>query len=223
MNHRNTSAPEAHIAPECAPPNPLLQRHAAACATTWLITAVAAAALAGCIGAPPVRQLPAEGPSVLGSAPGPVRGTGTYQWSPQIESMASELRSALRGTGVDVSRTTDDRLWLVISGDNFEAGRGAVKPVVGPALDKIAASIQSRPKVEIRIVGHTDSRGDALSNDVLSVDRAASVRDWLVIRGVPAFRFSVAGRGAREPIAGNDTEVGRATNRRVEILIGELR
>lgn len=186
-------------------------------------TAAAVMVLAGCVGAPPTRELPPEGAPVLGSAPGPVRGTGAYVWSPQMESTAAELRSSLRGSAVEVARTNDDRIWLVVSGESFETGRGAVKPAVGPALDRIAAAIQSRPRSEVRIVGHTDSRGEALSNDVLSVDRAASVRDWLVMRGVPAFRFSVAGRGAREPIASNDTDAGRASNRRVEILMGEPR
>jgi outer membrane protein OmpA-like peptidoglycan-associated protein len=68
----------------------------------------------------------------------------------------------------------------------------------------------------LRIVGHTDASGSAAANDALSLDRAASVRDWLVARGVPAPRISVAGRGARDAGLG-----GAAGDRRVEILIGE--
>lgn len=192
------------------------------------IVVASLAALAGCAivsPPPPVRPLPAAADAVPGSAPGPVRGAGSYTWSPQIDDMATGLRSALgsggTSSGIEVSRTTDNRIWLLVSGDHFEPGRGAVKPAVGPALDRVATALQRVPRAEVRIVGHTDSRGDPAANDNLSVDRAASVRDWLVMRGIPAPRFSVSGRGARDPLANNDTDAGRASNRRVEILVGE--
>lgn len=70
-------------------------------------------------------------------------------------------------------------------------------------------------------MGHTDSKGSAAANDALSLDRAASTRDWLVARGMSPVRIAVAGRGARDPVASNDDEAGRAANRRVEILIGD--
>jgi outer membrane protein OmpA-like peptidoglycan-associated protein len=88
-------------------------------------------------------------------------------------------------------------------------------------LDKIAVSLRNLPLAELRIVGHTDAKGAAAANDALSLDRAASTRDWLVARGLSPVRIAVAGRGSRDPLASNDDEVGRATNRRVEILIGE--
>jgi outer membrane protein OmpA-like peptidoglycan-associated protein len=61
----------------------------------------------------------------------------------------------------------------------------------------------------------------ASANDALSLDRAMSTRDWLVGRGVSPLRFAVAGRGSREPVESNDSDAGRAGNRRVDIVIGE--
>jgi len=186
-----------------------------------VIGSIVALALGGCASPPPMRPLPAPAEAVTGSAPGPLRGSGAYVWSSQMDATASELRRSLANTSVDVSRSNDNRLWLLVSGESFETGRGAVKPTAGPLLDKIAAALKPRSPTEIRVVGHTDARGDAAGNDALSVDRAASVRDWLVMRGIPAQRFTVSGRGSREPIASNDTDAGRASNRRVEILVGE--
>jgi len=74
------------------------------------------------------------------------------------------------------------------------------------------------------IVGHTDSTGKAKYNVGLSKRRAASVRDYLIEKGASSQKLRVVGRGANEPIATNDTDTGRATNRRVEIIVfGEAR
>ena len=88
-------------------------------------------------------------------------------------------------------------------------------------LEAVAVALRSNTMAQIRVVGHTDNRGAASANDALSLDRAMSTRDWLVGRGVSATRFAVAGRGSREPLESNDSEIGRTSNRRVEILIGE--
>jgi outer membrane protein OmpA-like peptidoglycan-associated protein len=71
------------------------------------------------------------------------------------------------------------------------------------------------------IIGHTDSTGSDAINNPLSVNRAASTRDYLSARGVSMGRMSIDGRGSREPIAANDTPANRARNRRVEIFVAE--
>ena len=181
------------------------------------------ALLAGC--AAPPKPVPAVAAPVPGSAPGPVYGQaapGTRSWSPQMEATERQLSDALSGTGVTLSKTTDERLWITLPGDMaFQPNRSALKPAATAVLDKIALSLRNLPAAELRIVGHTDAKGGAAANDALSLDRAASTRDWLVARGVSPVRIAVAGRGARDPLASNDDEAGRATNRRVEILIGE--
>jgi outer membrane protein OmpA-like peptidoglycan-associated protein len=73
----------------------------------------------------------------------------------------------------------------------------------------------------IRITGHTDATGAAALNLELSERRAAAVKDYLVARGIDASRMVTAGRGAAEPVASNDTEEGRALNRRTEITVIE--
>jgi outer membrane protein OmpA-like peptidoglycan-associated protein len=139
-----------------------------------------------------------------------------------MEATERQLISALSGSGVSVSKTTDERLWITLPGDlTFQPNRSALKPGATALLDKIAVSLRNLPAAELRIVGHTDAKGVAAANDALSLDRAASTRDWLVARGMSPVRIAVAGRGSRDPLASNDDEAGRATNRRVEILIGE--
>ena len=179
--------------------------------------------MAGC-SAPP-KPVPVVASPVPGSAPGPVYGQaapGTRAWSPQMDAAERQLSSALSGTGVTLSKTTDERLWITLPGDlAFQPNRSALKPGATAALDQIALALRNVPLAELRIVGHTDAKGSAAANDALSLDRAASTRDWLVARGMSPVRIAVAGRGARDPLASNDDDAGRATNRRVEILVGE--
>ena len=73
----------------------------------------------------------------------------------------------------------------------------------------------------MRIVGHTDSSGTDAINSPLSVNRAASVHDYVVSHGVDTRRIAIDGRGSHEPIAANSTDAGRAKNRRVEIFVAE--
>lgn len=73
--------------------------------------------------------------------------------------------------------------------------------------------------LKVEIGGHTDNVGDDSSNQVLSDNRAKAVRDWLIENGIAADRLTHKGYGETEPIASNDTEEGRAQNRRTELKI----
>jgi outer membrane protein OmpA-like peptidoglycan-associated protein len=77
------------------------------------------------------------------------------------------------------------------------------------------------PNSLITIVGHTDSSGSDAVNNPLSLNRAASVRDYLSNRGVALSRITIDGRGSREPLVANDTPANKAKNRRVEIFVAE--
>lgn len=187
-----------------------------------MLLALAAAVVAGCAAPPASKPLPTVGASVPGSAPGPVYGQGRGGFTPQMEAAERQLASALSGSGATLARSTDERIWITLPGDlSFAPKRSALKPQATAVLDKIAAALRGLPGAELRIVGHTDASGSAAANDALSLDRAASTRDWLVARGLSPVHIAVAGRGSRDPVAGNDDEAGRAANRRVEILIAD--
>jgi len=139
-----------------------------------------------------------------------------------MEDQQKQIQQQTQGTGVEVTRTADNRLQINIPGDiAFDSGQAAIRPNFRSALDNFAQSLQQNPSTTVTIVGHTDSTGSPAVNEPLSLQRADATRDYLVTRGVGGNRFQIDGRGAREPVAGNDTDAGRARNRRVEIFLGD--
>lgn len=155
--------------------------------------------------------------AVIGGAVGAVAGN---LWSKHMEDKRRALAQQTQGTGIEVARTDDNRLKLNVPSDvSFDTGRADIKPEMRPVLDEVGRNLD--PKVQVTVVGHTDSTGSDAINDPLSLRRAESVRDYLSARGVGSARIAVQGRGSHEPIAGNDTDAGRAKNRRVEIFLAE--
>ncbi len=206
------------------------------------VSVVLAAALlmAGCANMSAREQGTAQGAgigalvgAVLSSATGGSAGTGAVVggalgavggnvWSKRQEDRRAALEQATRGTGVEVSRTADDQLKLNIPNDvSFDTNSAAIRPAMRNVLDPFANNSRGDTRSLIDIVGHTDSTGSDAINNPLSVNRAQSVRDYLVSRGVVARNVQIAGRGSREPVADNATEAGRARNRRVEIFLRE--
>jgi outer membrane protein OmpA-like peptidoglycan-associated protein len=167
--------------------------------------------------------------AVLSSATGGRAGTGAVVggvvgavagnlWSKRMEDKRVAMERATQGTGIDVERTASNELRVNVPADfSFDVGRSAIKSDMRPVLDQFAQGLD--PNMRVRIVGHTDSTGSDAINNPLSVDRAASVRDYLAARGVTSTRVQVEGRGAREPVADNGSDAGRAQNRRVEIFL----
>ena len=86
-------------------------------------------------------------------------------------------------------------------------------------LEELIGFLKENPTVKIRIEGHTDSRGNAAENTVLSNDRANTVKAYLESHGIASGRLSAQGFGPSKPLATNDTEEGRAQNRRTEFVI----
>ena len=108
--------------------------------------------------------------------------------------------------------------------------RGAITFVTGSAriergsagiLDRLIHTLQRCPQAVVAVEGHTDATGDAAANQRLSESRAAAVLAYLAQAGIAATRLSSAGFGAARPVAGNDTEAGRAQNRRIEFEVKE--
>lgn len=157
--------------------------------------------------------------ALIGAAVG---GIGTYIWSQKMEEQKRAMEQATAGTGVDVVQTADNQLKLEIPSDiSFDVGRADIKPNFRPVLDRFAQTLNANPTTSVRIIGHTDSTGSDAVNDPLSVNRAASARNYLTDRGVASSRIVIDGRGSHEPLADNGSEAGRAKNRRVEIFVGE--
>jgi len=158
-----------------------------------------------------------------GAAIGALAGAaGGYLWSQRMENQKQQMEQATQGTGVAVTQTANNELKLNIPSDvSFDTGKANIKSNFAPILDQFAAGLRNNPNAEVRIIGHTDNTGTDAINDPLSIQRAASTRDYLVSRGVPAAAIRIDGRGSREPVADNNSAAGRAQNRRVEIFTGE--
>lgn len=157
--------------------------------------------------------------AVIGGAAGALIGN---IWSNRMEKQKQDMEAATRGTGIQVSQTQDNRLKLEIPADvSFDTGRSDIKSNFRPVLERFAQTLQDNPATTVNIIGHTDSTGSESVNDPLSVDRAARTRDYLAQRGISPNRVMIDGRGEREPIASNDSDSGRARNRRVEIYVAE--
>lgn len=220
-------------------PNPSLKTSTTSRAA---LVALAAAALftAGCAnmserqrGTTTGAGIGAIAGAVLGSATGGKAGTGAVVggalgavagnlWSKRMEDRRVAMEQATRGTGVEVSRTADNQLKLNIPNEvSFDVNSYAIKPELRGVLDPFAASLRDDPSARINVVGHTDSTGSDAINNPLSLERAQSVRDYLAARGVSATRIETAGRGEREPLADNNSDAGRAKNRRIEIFLRE--
>ncbi|HRO61467.1 MAG TPA: OmpA family protein [Burkholderiaceae bacterium] len=179
--------------------------------------AVAGAALGSAIGGSGTAT---RNMAVLGAAAG---GIGTYVWSNRMEQQRQAMEQATAGTGVSVSQTADNQLKLDVPSDiSFATNSATITTAFRPILERFAETLHANPATTVRIVGHTDSTGNDAINDPLSVNRAASTRQFLADRGVNPNRIAIDGRGSREPIADNSTAAGRAQNRRVEIYVGEL-
>ena len=107
---------------------------------------------------------------------------------------------------------------VTLQGIYFDTGRDTLRPESDAALAQVVALMQQRPALKLRVVGHTDGTGSAAANLALSQARAARVREALLARGVAPGRLEAVGMGPNAPVATNDTEDGRARNRRVELV-----
>ncbi len=155
--------------------------------------------------------------AVVGGAVGAVAGN---LWSKRMEDKRKAMEQATQGTGIEVGRTADNELKVNVPSDfSFDVGRANVKPEMRPVLDQFAQGLD--PNMHVRVIGHTDSTGSDSVNNPLSMDRAQSVRSYLVNKGVAASRIDTDGKGSYLPVADNGSPNGRARNRRVEIFLRE--
>lgn len=106
----------------------------------------------------------------------------------------------------------------IVPGIYFDTASATIRPESEPALTEMVKLLNGSPALKVYVVGHTDSVGSLESNLKLSSDRAASVVKAITARGVAASRLKSAGVGPYSPVASNDTDGGKAKNRRVELV-----
>ena len=124
-----------------------------------------------------------------------------------------------------IQEVTADAMYSALSKDgfmalyiNFDTGKSDLKPESQGIVEQIAALLQAHPELKMSIEGHTDNVGTPESNQALSSQRAKSVMNAVVQKGIAAARVTAVGWGQEKPIADNRSEEGRAKNRRVEIV-----
>jgi hypothetical protein len=115
-----------------------------------------------------------------------------------------------------LSPTSNGRVRLLVF---FDFGKDYLQPASYPELDRAVRLMKANPSMEVEIAGYTDSKGSEAYNQDLSVRRSNAVRNYLVKKGIEENRLTAQGYGMKDPVATNDTEEGRAENRRVEFVV----
>jgi outer membrane protein OmpA-like peptidoglycan-associated protein len=135
----------------------------------------------------------------------------------QMDQQAKELEQNIPGAIVE--RVGEGIQVTFESGLLFDFDSDRIKTTAAQNLRNLATSLDKYPNSSLLIVGHTDAQGTYEYNQQLSERRAQAAADFLVSRGVARTRIKARGLGETEPVASNDTEAGKAQNRRVEVAI----
>lgn len=178
------------------------------------LTGVAAGLLSGS-DATERRQRALVGAGVGALAGGAI---GNYQ-----DRQERALRERMAGTGVGVVRQGDNITLNMPGNVTFAFNDASLQSQFYPVLDDVARTLAEYNQTIVEVAGHTDSVGSDAYNHDLSVRRAESVASYLASHGVMRERLITVGAGESRPIASNDTDSGRAQNRRVEITLVPVR
>ena len=157
--------------------------------------------------------------ALIGAGIGAIGGGGVGVY---MDNQEAQLRRRLERSGVSVTRVGDRIVLNMPSNVTFNSDEANIKPQFYDTLNAVAQVFQEFNQTLVDVVGHTDSTGADDYNYDLSRRRAGAVAQYLESQRLDPNRFSVEGRGENEPIASNDTESGKAQNRRVEITIQPL-
>lgn len=137
----------------------------------------------------------------------------------ELDKQAAELRQEIDNQSVTIVNA-GDRLIVTFPNDiTFATDSAVVAPALRSDLAAVSGSLRRYPGSIVRVIGHTDSDGDADYNQALSERRANAVADVIQAGGVPYNRLAIIGRGENDPVASNLTPEGKAQNRRVEVEI----
>ena len=180
-----------------------------------VIGAAAGAVIGGVLGNNIGKGKNAPAGAVLGGVVGGVVGNVI---GAKMDKQAKEIKETL--PGAEVERVGEGiKVTMNESMVNFAFDSSDLTSTAKANLDKLAEVLKNNPDTNINIYGHTDSKGTDAYNQSLSERRAAAVRNYLSAAGVGSARMMTMGMGEKEPIATNDTDAGRAQNRRVEFAI----
>ena len=158
--------------------------------------------------------------ALVGAGVGGLAGAGIGAYQDRQE---AALRRDLQGTGVDVIRNGDNITLNMPGNITFAFDSSNLQSQFYPVLDNVAGTLNQYNQTVIEVAGHTDSVGSDSYNQQLSVQRANAVAAYLGGKGVMQQRMIIVGAGETRPVASNDTDAGRAQNRRVEITIVPVR
>lgn len=154
----------------------------------------------------------------IGAVAGGVAGTLIGK---KMDKQAQEL-AAIAGAQVDTVTDVNGFEGIKVTFDNgilFGFNSSKLGSEAKASLDQFAASLLNNPQTDVQIYGHTDNVGTRAANEKVSNARASEVMNYLTNAGVPKSRLTSQGLAYDYPVASNDTEAGRAQNRRVEIYI----
>jgi OOP family OmpA-OmpF porin len=165
------------------------------------------------------REVKLSGDALYDAAANQIR-TGLAREFPQGFQLKADI--SVKPPSAPVDATVCQQLFneLLAKGKiRFESGRADIVPDSAGLLDRLVETALRCPTANIEIAGHTDADGDDAANQTLSEKRAQAVADYLIKAGLPADRFTSVGYGSTQPVAANDTDEGKAQNRRIEFVV----
>lgn len=158
--------------------------------------------------------------AIIGAGIGGVTGGGVGYYMDRQE---KKLRDELVGSGVQVRRTEEGQIDLIMPGNiTFDVGSSDVSGSFQPTLRSVAKVLKEYDDTLVTISGHTDSSGSDQFNQMLSEQRASAVAAILLNQGIVVERIAATGYGETRPVATNNTAEGRSANRRVEITLDAI-
>ncbi|MBY6203616.1 OmpA family protein [Halomonas denitrificans] len=136
-----------------------------------------------------------------------------------MDRQEAELREQLEGTGVSVTRRADQIILNMPGNVTFDVDSASLRPEFFEVLDSVALVVEEYDQTVLVIDGHTDSSGPNSYNQRLSENRAETVAEYLINRGIRPVRIEASGYGEDYPVASNGSREGRRQNRRVELTL----
>lgn len=154
--------------------------------------------------------------ALIGAAVGAAAGAGIGAYMDRQE---EQLRQNLQGSRIEIDRRGDDIVLNMPSSVTFGFDSSDLTTQARSSLNEVANVLRNYTDTRVNVAGHTDSTGDASYNQRLSERRAQAVGNYLSQNGVSSGRLNMRGYGETQPVASNDSDQGRAQNRRVEITL----